>query len=277
MDSADELDALFGGGGQQAPASLLGEVRRCADYSSTREALLVKLPGFLTVGAEALPDMDARDEASLVRASATIASTKEGTTNARMVQWSDGTWSLCVGREVFQATVQQTTAGEHLHVVAGASDRAVVRSRISGRMAVSAYMLGDGSHRRLLASAGAIPESIVDSRVRITPTAGDPEREMAALVKIEQEKARQQRKEEARRRQQAQRDYAAVARDGLSARFLEEDDEEGEPAERAEDEYDSDFIDDSEQVQAGDASSSASETEERHPPRRRTMIVDDDE
>ncbi|PJF16665.1 hypothetical protein PSACC_03525 [Paramicrosporidium saccamoebae] len=276
-------------------------------------AMLLKLPGFMGVeknayssrvvmedelaGVEGNVKDDANNAALLLHAATCIRwrnDPKTGTrqSNSRLVKWSDGSHSLMVGEELFDLSIQSMSA-ENNYIFGRHAEEGSMEclGKLKERIMIRPYITDDQRHRKYLAAAAvASAKANSDVRVKLAVTVADPEMEKQRMVKLEQEKIKARRKLEAQRRNLKQRSFERVARTGLSAKFLEErdDDDLGEE----EDEYEDDFIDDTkvgEETDSGDAGSESeseaefsgregSDTEIKEPKaKRRAAIVDDDD
>lgn len=241
---------------------------------------MLKLPGFIAVEPEeysrhmledeelALLDTDeqgAYSKDGLLRLSTSIRwRPVDGgvESNARLVKWSDGSMSLAVGQEQFEV-LPQNIQKEHSYLFTRHAAEGCLEAvgKINERMAVRPFVTADQSHRKFLSLSNAASSVAVTDRVtkvKMAVTTADPEREKQRMIKLEQEKIKSKRKVEARRRNLQQRSYERVAKTGLSARFLEEDEGEGDDAE---DGYEDDFIDDTGAASATEEEDSEEDTD----------------
>lgn len=226
--------------------------------------------------------------------------------NARLVQWSDGSWSLVLGDSVyFELSMQGIPSEQHFvfgrHPEEGAME---CLGKLEQRLMLRPYITEDQAHRRYLAAAATTAAKVqTEVRVKMAVTTVDPELEKARMIKLEAEKLKARRKLEARRRNLKQSSLDRVSRTGLTARFLEEEDFEEEATAGEEDQYEDDFIDDNpieepeeeddddddDEASDDDASPDsgaggrASDVRDAHPQEptpkksRRVAIVDDDD
>jgi RNA polymerase-associated protein LEO1 len=271
--------------------------------------MLLKLPGFMGVeknayssrsvmeeelaGVEGSLEDDTNNAALLLNAATCIrwrSDSKTGTkqANARLVKWSDGSYSLMVGEELFDMSVQSMSA-ENNYIFGRHSEEGGMEclGKLKERVMIRPYITDDQRHRKYLAAAAvASAKASADVRVKMAVTITDPEMEKQRMIKLEQEKIKAKRKLEAKRRNLKQRSFDRVTRTGLTAKFLEERDiDEG----MEEDEYEDDFIDDTKVTEDEELESeSESEAEfsgkeedgdkyEEPKSKRRTAIVDDDD
>lgn len=217
-------------------------------------------------GVEGAPEEDANNAASLLHAASSIrwrnGPKSEGgkASNARMVKWSDGSWSLMVGEELFDISRQSMTT-EHNYIFGRHAEEGSMEclGRLRERIMIRPYITDDQRHRKYLAAAAvASAKASADVRVKMAVTVADPEMEKQRMIKLEQEKIKAKRKLEAKRRTLKQRSYERVGRTGLTAKFLEERDEEDI---EEEDEYEKDFIDDTNMSEREESESVTSESE----------------
>lgn len=192
--------------------------------------------------------------------------TNEIETNARIVKWSDGSVSLCIGHEQFEVMTQNTQKENNYLFTRHAKDGCMEAvGKLEERLAVRPFITADQSHRKFLAISTSAVQSAGHAsgreaaKVKIAVTTADPEREKQRMVKLEQEKIKSKRKVEARRRNLQSRSYELAARTGLSAKFLEEDERDGN--EEDEDRYEDDFIDDTENIEASEGEESEEDTD----------------
>ena len=177
--------------------------------------------------------------------------------NSRLNRWSDGTWTLQIGSENFEILPQVFSADENNLLFVRHQNEECLESvgKLANKLTVRPFMDSQGSHRKYLALAEATGKGMKKVKVRVATTTADPEKEKRGLVKIQQERIKARRKLDAKRRNLEQKSFDRVGREGLTARFLEadEEDEEDEEDDAAdEDEYDADFIDDGEIEEAED-------------------------
>lgn len=188
--------------------------------------------------------------------------TEEIETNARIVKWSDGSVSLCIGHEQFEVINQNTARENNYMFTRHAKDGCMEAvGKVEERLAVRPFITADQSHRKFLAISTSSVQSAGHAsgreaaKVKMAVTTADPEREKQRMVKLEQEKIKSKRKVEARRRNLQSKSYERVARTGLSAKFLEEDERDGADDGEDEDRYEDDFIDDTNAVASDDEES----------------------
>lgn len=259
----------------------------------------MKLPGFINYkrglyeGEASLRDelveTEFVDYGDLLRARTTIRNKRNESTNARLNRWSDGNWTLQIGSEHFEVLPQVFGTEENNSLFLRHQDLECLESvgKLANKLTVRPFMDSQGTHRKYLALAEATGKGMKKVKVRAATTIVDPEKEKRGLVKIQQERIKARRKLDAKRRNLEQKTYDRVGREGLTARFLEadEDDEEFDQP----DEYDADFIDDGEieEVDIDDDGesddNSKPEEEERKavsdaaPSRTSRLIFDDDD
>lgn len=258
----------------------------------------MKLPGFIGSkrvnfeGASTLQDELVETEfceyGDLLRARSTIRNRKSLTgteieSNTRLNRWSDGSWTLQIGFEHFEVLPQAFGADENNFLFMCHQQEECLESvgKLANKLTVRPFMDSQGTHRKYLALAEATGKGMKKVKVRVATTTADPEKQMRGLVKIQQERIKARRKLDAKRRNLEQRSFDRVGKEGLTARFLEADEDEEFEGSAEDDEYDADFIDD------GDIDTQIEEEAEEEPrkleidndSRSRTsrLIFDDDE
>lgn len=259
----------------------------------------MKLPGFIgckrshfegekTLKNE-LVETEFCDYGDLLRARTTIRNRKDSNnnqkieSNSRLNRWSDGTWTLQIGSEHFEVLPQVFSADENNLLFVRHQNEDCLESvgKLANKLTVRPFMDSQGSHRKYLALAEATGKGMKKVKVRVATTTADPEKEKRGLVKIQQERIKARRKLDAKRRNLEQKSFDRVGREGLTARFLEADEEDEEYGAADEDEYDADFIDDGEIEEAEDEEDDDEEQEEDKSvdSRSRTsrLIFDDDD
>lgn len=217
---------------------------------------------------------DGSGAAMLLKAATSIRWKMDGNdikSNARLVQWSDDSWSLMIGKDHFQV-ILQNIYGDNQYIFSPLSkspteegqveDAGVNYSFLEGefsqRMAVNPFICEDQSHRKyLVAATAATVKDSNDVRVKLAVTTVDPEKERQNRIRLEQENLRFRRKEESKKKTITNRNLDRSVRTGLSARFLDEDDSiedsddsgygGGQTKRENVDEYEEDFIDDGEE------------------------------
>lgn len=189
----------------------------------------------------------------LLRACATIRNRNlpndnESQSNSRLNRWSDGTWTLQIGSEHFEVLPQAFGADEYNLLFLCHQKEECLESvgKLANKLTVRPFMDAQGSHRKYLALAEATGKGMKKIKVRVATTTADPEKQKRGLVKIQQERIKARRKLDAKRRNLEQRNFDRVGKEGLTARFLEADEDDEFEGSGDEDEYDADFIDDGE-------------------------------
>jgi RNA polymerase-associated protein LEO1 len=215
---------------------------------------MLKLPGFINYnralyeGESSLKDELIETEfveyGDLLRARTTIRNNVDGS-NSRLNRWSDGSWTLQIGSEHFEVLPQVFSAEENNLIFLRHQSKEFLEAvgKLANKLTVRPYMDSQGTHRKYLALAEATGKGMKKVKVRAATTTIDPEKEKRSLVKIQQERIKARRKLDAKRRNLEQKTFDRVGREGLTARFLEEDEDEYDDQA---DEYDADFIDDGE-------------------------------
>lgn len=270
----------------------------------------MKLPGFVGCkrgifeGEETLRNELIETEfceyGDLLRARTTIRNRKDENqrieSNSNLNRWSDGTWTLQIGSEHFEILPQTFSVDENNLLLVRHQNEECLESigKLANKLTVRPFMDSSGSHRKYLALAEATGKGMKKVKVRVATTTADPEKEKRGLVKIQQERIKARRKLDAKRRNLEQKSFDRVGREGLTARFLEADEEDEEYGAADQDEYDADFIDDgeieenlddedaeiddeSENEEEEDAAKPSSKTEIDSRSRTSRLIFDDDD
>ena len=236
------------------------------------------------------------DYGDLLRARTTIRnrkieSTGEIESNSRLNRWSDGTWTLQIGSEHFEILPQTFSSDENNILCVRHQNEECLEAvgKLANKLTVRPFMDSQGGHRKYLALAEATGKGMKKVKVRVATTTADPEMEKRGLVKIQQERIKARRKLDAKRRNLEQKSFDRVGKEGLTARFLEADEEDDDYDAAEEDEYDADFIDDGEIIEPEDEEDETEqddEEEERDEAEKRAvesrsktsrLIFDDDD
>lgn len=266
--------------GEPTPSMTIPPVTRPRDLDC--ECLLLKIPPFLRYQAEEPfdpigtvdqelddfgADPDNVDAATATRMMATIRfrpgwddaegrSTLES--NARLLEWEDGSMSLAIGDELFEV-VSQDMSNEQSYLYQKHPGCMEATGRFARKLLIRPYIGDRQEHRKYLQlsdtrridemTGQTLASGRDPARVKMATTTEDPEREKERMIRLQQEKLRARRKQEHRRRNVEQ--VSKRSSRSLSAKFLEEDDEydanEDYFEEREDqDEYEADFIDDTE-------------------------------
>jgi hypothetical protein len=265
----------------------IGPIKRPLD--SGYMPYLLKFPGFIqfqsrplaerslaTTLSEEYPEQDVLDYGDVLKAQTTIRAARGKDSsdpaglkgNSRLNRWSDGSWTLQIGAVHFEVLPQAFTEDEYNYLyvkqrldftdtekgTTSSEEGMEAVAKLANKLTVRPFTDVSGSHRKYLALAEATGKGMKVTKVRVAATTVDPEKQKQNLIKLQQERTKARRKVDARRKNQQQRAFEKVGREGLSARFLEEN-EDGEAFYSGEDadEYDADFIDDSEIVEGADS------------------------
>lgn len=159
--------------------------------------------------------------------------------NARLVQWSDGSTTLMVGDEIMNVK-EIDVSGDHSFLFARHSNLIQGEGRLDRKLVFRPASLKSESHRRL-AKIVEKHHSTRQQRVRAMATVVDPKKAKAEIEKAEEarirDKERLAEKQQKQMRRYTGRTPASLAsvygssrhRAGgaLNAAFLEEDDEDG--------------------------------------------------
>jgi RNA polymerase-associated protein LEO1 len=175
-----------------------------------RDIHFVKLPNFLSVETrpfdpetyeDEIDEEETLDEEGRARLKLKVENTirwkevmdKEGTikkeSNARLVRWSDGSYSLHLGSEIFDV-YKQPLQGDHNHLFirqgTGLQGQAVFRTKLSFRP----HSTESFTHRKMTLSLA--DRSQKTSGIKILSQVGaDPDHDRKLLLKKEEEKLRQ--------------------------------------------------------------------------------------
>ncbi|VDN31113.1 unnamed protein product [Gongylonema pulchrum] len=143
--------------------------------------------------------------------------------NSKIVRWSDGTMSLCLGSEVFDITVQPMQQDNHLFLRQGAGlqGHAVFREKLVFRP----HSTDSITHRKVTLSMA--DRSNKSQKVKVLTAVGsNPESKKAEIVRKEEERVRAQNRREAQQRRSRLR--PSLGRAALSNNFLEDREEESD-------------------------------------------------
>ncbi|KAI8816338.1 Leo1-like protein-domain-containing protein [Fimicolochytrium jonesii] len=140
--------------------------------------------------------------------------------NARLVRWSDGSFSLVLGGEFFDATV--AAGPQHQYLSAQIPDPGVfqMQNRVPQIMMFRPYGVNQLVHKKLTKEIAKKHQKGIKTKSIVTMV--DPEKEREALEKAEIEKVR------ARRRLEAKRRNASFGGRSLTSRDLEADSDDDE-------------------------------------------------
>ncbi|KAI9187646.1 Paf1 complex component [Blastocladiella emersonii ATCC 22665] len=129
--------------------------------------------------------------------------------NARLVQWSDGSWSIVVGDELLDVTVAPNADFQHLAQIQAGPGILVTEAALPEKLLVKPSGVGGG--RALSAKLAAADKFKRTGGTKVVDLDHDPDEEHARALKAEQEKLKAQRRMESRKRQVAGR-YGAGSR-----------------------------------------------------------------
>jgi RNA polymerase-associated protein LEO1 len=246
--SVPNVDDVFADGDQEPeapppPAYLDVEIPKCSANLGS-ELYFVKLPNFLSVEPrpfdsalyeDEIDEDEMMDEEGRTRLKLKVENTirwrvakdengddiKES--NARVVRWSDGSLSLLLGNEVFDIHKQQLLNSDHSHLFVrqgtGLQAQAVFRTKLTFRP----HSTDSITHRKMtLSMADKFNKT---QKIRVLPVIGkDPETQRTEMAKKEEERQRATTRRESKQRRLREK----AASRGLSARFLEPDQEDDE-------------------------------------------------
>ncbi|KAG2188634.1 hypothetical protein INT44_001389 [Umbelopsis vinacea] len=155
--------------------------------------------------------------------------------NARLVEWEDGSMSLVLGSEYFDVNVKAMSSEEHHYLLAHQTSSGILEShlRFTNNMSFRPSDLKSDTHRNLTAQIA--DKHVRKTRTKMFMTEQDPERVKHEAEMREQERLRAQRKlDSSRRRAEDRYAYDRPLR-------YDYDDEETERY-GGRDEYDEDFV-----------------------------------
>lgn len=112
--------------------------------------------------------------------------------NTRLVKWSDGSWSLQVGSEMFEVT-QKPLGDEYQFVFADRQPAHAVfecQGKLDAAMAFRPYGTMSSVHKRLRATNAAQKQQQKQQKTKFIGTLENPERAKAEMEKLEAEKER---------------------------------------------------------------------------------------
>ncbi|TPX62299.1 hypothetical protein PhCBS80983_g00545 [Powellomyces hirtus] len=162
--------------------------------------------------------------------------------NARLVRWSDGSTSLILGGEVFDANYMQGAPHQYITVSIPEAGVLQTQNRTPRNMTFKPYSRSSVVHQKLTKHISTSRDKDV-SQTKMIVTMMDPEKEREAMEKAENEKIR------ARKRLEAKRRNASSGSRGLSARDLDGDSDDeatylrgNTNIRRALDTYEDDFV-----------------------------------
>ena len=146
--------------------------------------------------------------------------------NTKIIRWSDGSYSLRIGREYFEMNAIPNTDTKtvifHQHNNTTSSTLLESVARPSGKFQVRPYDTSSAAHKRY--SKAVLARHAKERKIKIAFTADDPEKQKAALERAEQDRIRMQRRIETKRKN-AQR-AAALERTRITKAYLEEDEDD---------------------------------------------------
>ncbi|GAB5585984.1 Paf1 complex component [Umbelopsis nana] len=165
--------------------------------------------------------------------------------NARLVEWEDGTMSLVLGSEYFDVNVKPMSNEEHHYLLAHQTSSGILESHLkfTNNMSFRPSDLKSDTHRNLTAQIA--DKHVRKTRTKMFMTEQDPERVKQEAEMREQERLRAKRKlDSSRRRAEDRYAYDRPVRYEYGAEDEEEVERYG-----GRDEYDEDFVVDDEIVE----------------------------
>ncbi|KAI9495957.1 Leo1-like protein-domain-containing protein [Zychaea mexicana] len=170
--------------------------------------------------------------------------------NTHFVEWEDGTTSLLVGNQLFDATRKTLGKEEHTYLLAHQTSSGVLESQleVTDQMTFRPYDIHSDTHRQL---SGSVSEQAKKIKTKMFFTEKDPEAVRNSVEKEEQERQKAQKKLESQRKRADDR-YTTTSH-------------------RVTDNYEyDDFVDDEDEEEEEEQEYSSGEEEERE--RRLTRL-----
>ncbi|KAI8137964.1 Leo1-like protein-domain-containing protein [Fennellomyces sp. T-0311] len=157
--------------------------------------------------------------------------------NAHFVEWEDGTMSLVVGTQIFDAPKKSLSSDEHTYLLAHQTTSGVLESHleVTDQMTFRPYDIHSDTHRNL---SGSVAEQVKRSKTKMFFTEKDPESLKHDLETEERERLQAQKKLESQRRRADDRYTSHRSTDNYEYDYIVDDDEE-EEEEEEEQEYSS--------------------------------------
>ena len=171
---------------------------------NSENLFLIKLPSLLTIQSSPFDatDLD-QDPANLSVLNTTIRwrhqTKQEPESNARLVRWSDNSYSLLVGDEFFDVGITDITSrNQFLTVQHPSAELMKVETRFNKVMAFRPHSTESLAHKKMIMQLNMETKQ---NKTRQKVVLKDPEQAGREALKLEQEKEKQRRKLEAKRRQ----------------------------------------------------------------------------
>lgn len=202
----------------------------------------VKLPNFLSIGTheydplyyeDEIEDDENKDYEGRVKLKLRVENTirwrkttdDEGNdqfeSNARIVEWSDGTMSLYLGSEIFDVDVKPISESSHLFVRMGVRQGLQCQALFNTKLSIRPNSTESFTHRKLTLSLA--DRSQKTQKIRLLNNPGhDPEARLDELSKKEDDKLKASMRRETKQRRIQERSQSG----GPSAAYLEDYDEE---------------------------------------------------
>ncbi|KAJ3334343.1 hypothetical protein HDU76_000036 [Blyttiomyces sp. JEL0837] len=241
---------------------------------TTDQLYLAKLPSFLAIESrpfdadtfekefeEAIESGEGKEELEYraLKAANTLrwryknATSNEKDSNARLVCWSDNSYSLLLGTEMFDCAIKP--AGDHHYLVVLHDKEAVMETQahFTQKLMFAPASMQSATHRRL--TAAIANKNKKDARTKLFAKMQDPEQEKREAEKMEREARKAEKKLRDDRRKLAS-SYSGRRSD------LDSDDDDLRPRQSNRDRYD-DYEDDFVEYDQGDGDESDEEERER--------------
>ena len=214
----------------------------CANPDVGSKRHYVKLPNFLSIGTheydptcyeDEIADDEVRDYEGRVKLKLRVENTirwrktkddednEQVESNARIVEWSDGTMSLYLGSEIFDIDEKPIGETSHLYVRMGLRQGLQCQAIFDSKLSIRPNSTESATHRKLTLSLA--DRSQKTQKVRMLNNPGqDPEARLDQLSKKEDDLMKATMRRETKQRRIQERSQAG----GPSAAYLEDYDEE---------------------------------------------------
>lgn len=216
----------------------------CAKPDVGTKRHYVKLPNFLSIGTheydplyyeDEIDDDEERDYEGRAKLKLRVENTirwrktkdEEGNeqveSNARIVEWSDGTMSLYLGSEIFDVNEKPIGESSHLYVKMGLRQGLQCQAIFDSKLSIRPNSTESFTHRKLTLSLA--DRSQKTQKIRMLNNPGqDPEARLDELSKREDDKMKASMRRGTKQRKIQERSQSS----GPSASYLEDYDEEEE-------------------------------------------------
>ncbi|KAI8913367.1 Leo1-like protein-domain-containing protein [Gorgonomyces haynaldii] len=180
---------------------------------------LVKLPNFLTIDPKPFDPREVEEEDEMSPTIATKVENKvrwrydpakkgKKDSNARLVRWSDGSFSLMVGDELFE--VSQTNIADNQNYLISQHPKEgffKTQARLNTLMSFRPSSITSLTHKKLTMAIASKHAHANAKVAKIIATKEDPEKQQAEAARIENERLKAKRKLEMKQRQSRERSF----------------------------------------------------------------------